>query len=182
MGSARRITRPEDVVYSLCGVFDLHLPILYGESADKALERPSAEITSQSGDVSVLGWVGEVSSFHSCFPTNLMSYQTTPCVQSTSRDLSRRSREAMDLKRAGKLWSDLAELPFPQFINHTLKLPSIVHQVTVMKPGATPTPQTHAYEIQASAPGANPAHVSQTWRFGHQVAIHSCPPMASQVA
>lgn len=160
MGSARRITRPEDVVYSLCGVFDLHLPILYGESADKALERPSAEITSQSGDVSVLGWVGE----------------------STSRDLSRRSREAMDLKRAGKLWSDLAELPFPQFINHTLKLPSIVHQVTVMKPGATPTPQTHAYEIQASAPGANPAHVSQTWRFGHQVAIHSCPPMASQVA
>ncbi|KIO01082.1 hypothetical protein M404DRAFT_110917, partial [Pisolithus tinctorius Marx 270] len=60
--SGRRTTRPEDVAYSLFGVFDLHLPVLYGESADKALGRLLAEIISQSGDVSVLDWVGEASS------------------------------------------------------------------------------------------------------------------------
>ncbi|KIO05271.1 hypothetical protein M404DRAFT_141452, partial [Pisolithus tinctorius Marx 270] len=29
--SSRRTTRPEDIVYSLFGIFNLHLPVLYGE-------------------------------------------------------------------------------------------------------------------------------------------------------
>ncbi|KIO09299.1 hypothetical protein M404DRAFT_132195, partial [Pisolithus tinctorius Marx 270] len=66
--SLRRTTRPEDIGYSLFGIFNLHLPVLYGESAEKALGRLLGEIISQSGDVSVLDWVGEPSPFHSCFP------------------------------------------------------------------------------------------------------------------
>ncbi|KIN99683.1 hypothetical protein M404DRAFT_154397 [Pisolithus tinctorius Marx 270] len=31
--SSRRTTRPEDVAYSLFGIFNLHLPVLYGESS-----------------------------------------------------------------------------------------------------------------------------------------------------
>ncbi|KIO05530.1 hypothetical protein M404DRAFT_140799, partial [Pisolithus tinctorius Marx 270] len=54
--SLRCTTRPEDIAYSLFGIFDLHLPVLYGESAEKALGRLLAEIISQSGDVSVLDW------------------------------------------------------------------------------------------------------------------------------
>ncbi|KAI5997276.1 hypothetical protein F5J12DRAFT_929047 [Pisolithus orientalis] len=138
--SGRRTTRPEDVAYSLFGVFDLHLPVLYGESADKALGRLLAEIISQSGDVSVLDWVGEASSFHSCFPANLTPYQTMPCARSTPGDLSG-SEE--DLESARKLWSSLADLPSPS-----------IHQshahVTVIKPAGTPGPQTHTYEIHAS--------------------------------
>ncbi|KAI5999498.1 hypothetical protein EDD15DRAFT_2131691, partial [Pisolithus albus] len=59
--SSRCTTRPEDVAYSLFGIFDVHLPVIYGEGAEKALGRLLAEIISQSGDVSVLDWVGEAS-------------------------------------------------------------------------------------------------------------------------
>ncbi|KAI6038645.1 hypothetical protein EDC04DRAFT_2569526, partial [Pisolithus marmoratus] len=54
--SLRCTTRSEDIAYSLFGIFDLHLPVLYGESAEKALGRLLAEIISQSGDISVLDW------------------------------------------------------------------------------------------------------------------------------
>ncbi|KIK20871.1 hypothetical protein PISMIDRAFT_104955, partial [Pisolithus microcarpus 441] len=66
--SSRLTTRPEDIAYSLFGIFNVHLPVLYGESAEHALGRLLTEIVSQSGDVSVLDWVGETSPFHSCFP------------------------------------------------------------------------------------------------------------------
>ncbi|KAI6008174.1 heterokaryon incompatibility protein-domain-containing protein, partial [Pisolithus orientalis] len=59
--SLRRTTRPEDIAYSLFGIFNLHLPVLYGESAENALGRLLAEIISQSGDISVLDWVGDAS-------------------------------------------------------------------------------------------------------------------------
>ncbi|KAI6037745.1 hypothetical protein EDC04DRAFT_3064107, partial [Pisolithus marmoratus] len=72
--SLRHTTRPEDIAYSLFGIFNLHLPVLYGESAENALGRLLAEIISQSGDISILDWVGEVSPFHSCFPAHITSY------------------------------------------------------------------------------------------------------------
>ncbi|KAI6108193.1 hypothetical protein F5141DRAFT_979818, partial [Pisolithus sp. B1] len=50
----RRTTRPEDIIYSLFGIFNVHLPVLYGESAEHALGRLLTEIVSQSGDISVL--------------------------------------------------------------------------------------------------------------------------------
>ncbi|KAI6014331.1 hypothetical protein EDC04DRAFT_2578814, partial [Pisolithus marmoratus] len=54
--SRRRTTRPEDIAYSLFGIFKVHLPIFYGESVEHALGRLLAEIISASGDVSVLDW------------------------------------------------------------------------------------------------------------------------------
>ncbi|KAI5993021.1 hypothetical protein EDD15DRAFT_2441315 [Pisolithus albus] len=59
--SSRLTTRPEDIAYSLFGIFNVHLPVLYGESAEHALGRLLTEIISQSGDISVLDWVGEPS-------------------------------------------------------------------------------------------------------------------------
>ncbi|KAI6155055.1 heterokaryon incompatibility protein-domain-containing protein, partial [Pisolithus tinctorius] len=70
----RHTTRPEDIAYSLFGIFNLHLPVLYGEPAENALGRLLSEIISQSGDISVLDWVGEASSFHSCLPAHITSY------------------------------------------------------------------------------------------------------------
>ncbi|KIO09072.1 hypothetical protein M404DRAFT_132088, partial [Pisolithus tinctorius Marx 270] len=63
--SMRCTTQPEDTAYSLFGIFNLHLPIPYGESAEDSLGRLLTEIVSRSGDISVLDWVGEASSFHS---------------------------------------------------------------------------------------------------------------------
>ncbi|KAI6008588.1 hypothetical protein EDC04DRAFT_892106 [Pisolithus marmoratus] len=82
--SERCTTRPEDIAYSLFGIFDVHLPVLYGESQEKAIGRLLAEIISQSGDVSVLDWVGKASSFHSCFPASLRPYCTMPCLPSSN--------------------------------------------------------------------------------------------------
>lgn len=76
--SLRRTTRPEDIAYSLFGILNLHLPVMYGESAENALGRRLAEIVSHSEDISVLDWVGEPSPFHSCFPAHTNSYQRLP--------------------------------------------------------------------------------------------------------
>ncbi|KAI6042342.1 hypothetical protein EDC04DRAFT_2564452, partial [Pisolithus marmoratus] len=72
--SGRCTTRSEDVAYSLFGIFKLHLPVLYGESAESAIGRLLAEIISRSGDISILDWVGTASSIHSCFPASLAPY------------------------------------------------------------------------------------------------------------
>ncbi|KAL4068969.1 hypothetical protein J3A83DRAFT_4373229 [Scleroderma citrinum] len=52
--SGRFTTRPEDIAYSLLGIFGLHMPVLYGESAEIALGRLLAEVILTSGDTSVL--------------------------------------------------------------------------------------------------------------------------------
>ncbi|KIK17645.1 hypothetical protein PISMIDRAFT_42235, partial [Pisolithus microcarpus 441] len=54
--SQRTTTRAEDIAYSLFGIFNLHLPVMYGESAENALGRLLAEVVSHSGDISVLDW------------------------------------------------------------------------------------------------------------------------------
>ncbi|KAI6006579.1 hypothetical protein F5J12DRAFT_99553 [Pisolithus orientalis] len=66
------------IAYSLFGIFNLHLPVLYGESAEGSLGRLLAEIISRSGNISVLDWIGEVSPFHSCFPAHITSFQMLP--------------------------------------------------------------------------------------------------------
>ncbi|KAI6116834.1 hypothetical protein EV401DRAFT_2266431 [Pisolithus croceorrhizus] len=90
--SMRRTTRPEDIVYSLFGIFDVRLPILYGESAEKALGRLLVEIISLSGDVSVLDWIGEPSQFRSYFPSNITWYRSLPsplpCLDAEERPLA----------------------------------------------------------------------------------------------
>ncbi|KAI6137061.1 hypothetical protein F5141DRAFT_1209365 [Pisolithus sp. B1] len=78
MGVIASYHSAEGIAYSLFGIFNLYLSVLYGESAENALARLLAEIVSQSGDISVLDWVGEPSPFHSCFPAHITSYQKPP--------------------------------------------------------------------------------------------------------
>ncbi|KAI6115619.1 hypothetical protein EDD16DRAFT_1057791 [Pisolithus croceorrhizus] len=147
--SSRRTTRPEDIAYSLFGIFQVHLPILYGESAHNALGRLLAEIISRSGDVSVLDWVGESSSFNSCFPVDLTPYQKVPHFQLIPSDPSRRNN--LDPEKAQKLYSELGRLPRAGFVNSKLTLPSIVHPVTAVKlRGSSIRPLRFTYEIYAS--------------------------------
>ena len=54
--AARRITtRPEDMAYSLLGLFDVQMPMLYGEGS-KAFVRLQEEIIKKSNDFSILAW------------------------------------------------------------------------------------------------------------------------------
>ena len=44
----RETTRKEDKAYSLLGIFDVHIPLIYGEGKEKALKRLREEIDKDS--------------------------------------------------------------------------------------------------------------------------------------
>ena len=44
----RQTTREEDKAYSLLGIFDIHMPLIYGEGREKALKRLREEIDKAS--------------------------------------------------------------------------------------------------------------------------------------
>ncbi|KAF2792879.1 HET-domain-containing protein [Melanomma pulvis-pyrius CBS 109.77] len=51
----RATTRVEDLAYSLMGLFDIHMPMLYGEG-EKAFIRLQEEILKNNGDDSIFSW------------------------------------------------------------------------------------------------------------------------------
>lgn len=55
--SLRETTRVEDMAYSLLGIFDINMPLLYGEGM-KAFKRLQEEIIKVSNDQSLLAWSG----------------------------------------------------------------------------------------------------------------------------
>ncbi|KAK4916168.1 hypothetical protein LTR49_015809 [Elasticomyces elasticus] len=54
--SRRKTTRPEDLAYSLLGLFSVNMPLLYGEGASKAFTRFQLEIIRKSTDESIFAW------------------------------------------------------------------------------------------------------------------------------
>ncbi|KAK5703432.1 hypothetical protein LTR17_022116 [Elasticomyces elasticus] len=54
--SRRQTTRPEDLAYSLLGLFSVNMPLLYGEGASKAFVRLQLEIIRKSTDESIFAW------------------------------------------------------------------------------------------------------------------------------
>jgi hypothetical protein len=54
--SGRTTTRPEDIAYCLLGLFNVNMPLLYGEGAKKAFIRLQEEIMKDSDDQSLFAW------------------------------------------------------------------------------------------------------------------------------
>lgn len=52
----RRATRAEDIAYSLLGIFDVNMPLLYGEGKVKAFRRLQEEIMKISEDETLFAW------------------------------------------------------------------------------------------------------------------------------
>ncbi|KAI5995965.1 hypothetical protein EDC04DRAFT_1200983 [Pisolithus marmoratus] len=161
--SLRRTTLPEDMAYSLFGIFNLYLPVLYGEYADGALGRLLAEIITRSRDISVLDWVGEASSFNSCFPAHVASYQSLPLPppQLNAEELtSKINQQPVPSSTALQtLYRSLAELPLPRFLSRRIVLPCIAHRVTAIQLKTTDTDaSSYSYEMQAS--GLKPLEIT----------------------
>ncbi|KAI6119595.1 hypothetical protein EDD16DRAFT_1581222 [Pisolithus croceorrhizus] len=160
--SSRCTTRPEDIAYSLFGIFALHLPVLYGESAENALGRLLAEVISQSGDISVLDWVGAASPFHSCLPAHISSYQTLPlssCQPHAEEPSLTINHQSASSTAPRKLYHSLAKSPLPQFFNRRLVLPSITHRVAAIElQGEGPLTPSYTYKIRAS--GLRPLEIT----------------------
>lgn len=151
--SARCTTLPEDTAYALFGIFGLHLPIHYGESAEIALGRLLAEIISQSRDISILDWVGKPSSFHSCFPASITSYAASflpqPFLEKPTSRLLLKVWKRVTKRAARKKYRSLSNLTLPQFYNQTLKLPCVVHRIKLVKLMQVDSRTAHySYQIQ----------------------------------
>ncbi|ROW05700.1 hypothetical protein VMCG_05161 [Cytospora schulzeri] len=54
--ATRKTTRAEDIAYCLMGLFDVHMPLLYGEGEAKAFARLQAEIAKNTNDQSLFAW------------------------------------------------------------------------------------------------------------------------------
>ncbi|KAJ4355566.1 uncharacterized protein N0V89_003584 [Didymosphaeria variabile] len=54
--SKRETTRTEDIAYCLLGIFDVNMPLLYGEG-EKAFTRLQEEIMKNSDDQTIFAWV-----------------------------------------------------------------------------------------------------------------------------
>lgn len=55
----RNTTRAEDMAYCLLGIFDINMPMLYGEGGHKAFLRLQEEIAKQTVDLSLFAWRAE---------------------------------------------------------------------------------------------------------------------------
>jgi len=164
--STRRTTHPEDMAYALFGVFNLHMPVLYGESKENSLGRLLAEIISQSGDISVLNWVGEASPFNSCFPAHISVYQTPPYLSShtdqiwpSTLNIHEQIAEALNALFHSLLTSDP-----PQLIGRRLKLPCITHHVTAIQLNRI-IERTGQYVYYIEAEGLAPLEVEMMDKF-----------------
>ncbi|KAG2098406.1 uncharacterized protein F5147DRAFT_815851 [Suillus discolor] len=124
--STRVTTVPEDIAYSLFGIFGIQLPILYGENAQNALGRLLQEIVARSWDITILDWVGQPSKFNSCLPADITAYAAPPCVlpylsedEIQTAVSSLRHTVAMD--KALKLYNQLNNMSYPGFANCRLR-------------------------------------------------------------
>lgn len=52
----RKTTRPEDMTYCLVGLFDINMPMIYGEGVEKSFRRLREEIIRQSNDLTIFAW------------------------------------------------------------------------------------------------------------------------------
>ena len=98
--SARRATtRPEDRAYCLLGLFDVNMPLLYGEG-DRAFMRLQEEIIKRSDDQSIFAWplqndrsgsliAPRPEAFYQCGDINPFSWRhdTAPSYTTTNRGL-----------------------------------------------------------------------------------------------
>ena len=55
--AARKTTRQEDLAYCLLGIFDINMPLLYGEGITKAFHRLQVEILRTCTDQTILAWI-----------------------------------------------------------------------------------------------------------------------------
>ncbi|KAJ8593408.1 hypothetical protein M405DRAFT_811074, partial [Rhizopogon salebrosus TDB-379] len=156
--SKRVTTLPEDIAYSLFGIFNVHLSVIYGEKKQNALGRLLQEIIAQSGDISCLDWIGKSSEFNTCLPANITSYEAPPSpfiLPSLSEDKTRTSisslRDTGAAESAARLYTKIEQLTIPRFASRRLQLPCIIFTVTEVASRPSQVQGTHfTYAIKAN--------------------------------
>ena len=137
LASARQTTREEDMAYSLFGIFNVALPIIYGEG-NQAVGRLLEYILTRSDDVTLLAWTGSSGNHHSYLPANLIVYDqiVSPHVPmvigATQMDdiITSLRSSSPDLSLALALYERLYDLPPLSLVAGRLRLPGIVFSLS----------------------------------------------------
>ncbi|KAF8141359.1 hypothetical protein EV363DRAFT_1307880 [Boletus edulis] len=72
--SSRKTTRVEDVAYSLLGIFDISMPIAYGEGK-RAFRRLMEVIANECREWQIFAWAGPHSPYSTAFPESPSGYR-----------------------------------------------------------------------------------------------------------
>ncbi|KAI6041676.1 hypothetical protein EDC04DRAFT_3139608 [Pisolithus marmoratus] len=133
LASTRNATVVEDDAYSLIGLFKSDIRPHYGEGAD-ALGHLLEEIVARVGEVTVLAWAGQSSSYNSCLPASTAVYKQTPY---NPPSLEEEGMQACITELRGKLpqrealiiYKKIKSLRSARFATRRLHLPCIVFSV-----------------------------------------------------
>ncbi|KAF8134370.1 hypothetical protein EV363DRAFT_1161183, partial [Boletus edulis] len=130
LASMRQTTREEDIAYSLFGIFNVALPVIYGEG-NQAIGRLLEHILTRSDNVTLLAWTGNSGSHHSYLPTDLTAYNqivpphVPPPVEMDDMITTLES-SSFDHSVAIALYDQLYVLPPLSLVAGRLRLPGIV--------------------------------------------------------
>ncbi|KAF8545902.1 hypothetical protein OG21DRAFT_1451345 [Imleria badia] len=162
LASIRQTTREEDTAYSLFGIFNVAIPVIYGEG-DRAVGRLLEHILTGSGDVTILAWTGRVGSYNSCLPFDLTVYnQLVPLhvprpIETAEMDtmVAALRSSLPDLSLAVTLLDHLNKLPSPSVAASRLRLAGIVFPITELVQTSEPDANSdlHGYRATTAALG-----------------------------
>lgn len=94
--ASRETSRSEDRAYSLLGLFNIVMPLHYGEGAENAFKRLQQEIIKQSADQSILAWEWPSHTTPRDISDSHMSFlaPSPDCFKSRSHVIPSRSRQS----------------------------------------------------------------------------------------
>ena len=162
LASMRQTALTEDIAYALLGIFNVSIPVIYGEG-DRAVGRLLEHILTGSGDVTVLAWTGRAGSYNSCLPVDLTVYnqlvpphvpQPIKADEMGNMTITMYSSLA-DLSLAVLLYDHLNKLPSPSLAASRLRLSGIVFSITQLDVTSESGSETdlHAYRATTSTLG-----------------------------
>jgi len=133
LASKRQTTRQEDIAYSLFGIFNIAIPVIYGEG-NQAIGRLLEHILPRSNNVTILAWTGSSGDHHSYLPSDLTVYDRVvpPHVPQLieSAEMDRRTMELRscfpDLSPIAEFYQRLHDLPSLSLDSSRLRLAGLV--------------------------------------------------------
>ena len=157
LASRRQTAHAEDIAYSLLGIFNVTMPVIYGEGT-RVVGRLLEHVLTGSGDATILAWTGTANDYNSCLPRDLTVYGEVvpphvPALMETAklnRTVTELRSSLPDLSLATTLYDQLNKLPLPAMASGRLRLPGIVSRVTnlVHAPGPDPEMQAHIFSAK----------------------------------
>ena len=150
LASMRETTLVEDIAYSLLGILNASIPIIYGEGT-RAVGRLLEYVLTGSGDATILAWTGTANDYNSCLPLNLTVYNPLvpphiPHMETAELDraVNELRSSLPDTSFAIALYHELNRLPTPTVASSRLRLSGIVSQITDVSMSELDTPTYRA--------------------------------------